>query len=320
MINKTFSRLLGLVAFAGFFASCDEEQTIVAQPNLNKPTMTIDTPATINATEGDVIPFTLTLSKPVGQAFDFFVVYQIQGSSADEGDSSINADLGNTTFQKRFVVPPFVTTFSGEIQISADLNPEESEVLVLSIGDTRTTAVIFTPVITKINITNIGGDMTLIVDWDKEFNLFGADYTLCNLGYDVDVLVFDAAGDLFGGGAQTGDCPEELAISVADYPNGTYDIAAYLYDEADVSTAGISPALDFPVTITYQRPGSWTLDQEQTFVQTAGFTSDDPDDTLIYLLTLEVNNGVFTLKNDATTIAQGKQAFKAKKLNLARKK
>ncbi|HLA55226.1 MAG TPA: hypothetical protein VK623_03940 [Flavobacterium sp.] len=331
MINKIFSRLLGLVALAGLFASCSDDQDVAAIVDQNKPTMTINVAPTFNTVESDTIHFSLTLSKPVGHSFTFYAVYQIQGSTADGTDSDVNSALGNTTFQKPFTVPAFVTTFEGEIIISEDYAYEENETLLITLGDSRTNAVIFTPVTTTVNISNVvSNSLDLTFDWNQSFKAAAngdptlVDFTLCDLAYDVDILVFDGNGDAFGAGAQTGDCPEVLSMSTADYPDGTYVIGAYLYSTGDDmfpdfpgSTVDVS-GINFPIPfkITYSRGGSQNLATEHTFTQEAGLTSADAPDTLIYLMTVVVENGVFTIMNDTETIASGRAALQARKLHL----
>jgi len=162
-----------------------------------------------------------------------------------------------------------------------------------------------------INMTianSVSPALSLTFDWEKTFTFDGIEYSFCDLLYDVDILVYDADGNMFGAGAQTGDCPEHLDMDFNDYPDGVYTINAYLYDDGpdDIASAGISPAIDIPINVYYSRQGSETLGQEGSFVQTAGFTTDSPVGTEIYVATVTVAGGIFTISNNGTPIASGR--------------
>lgn len=336
-MKKNIVKFFSLLIATTFFVSCDESGDDVAPiVNVAKPTMTIDIPTAITVSEGDVIPFTLNLSAPVGEAFSFFIVMQT-GSTAGALDSDVENTTVNTTFQKVITVPPFVTTYSGVINIYTDDLAEPTENLILSIGDSRTTAVTFVPSILNVTILNtVSDELKLDFFFDRTFTgSNGYTNTICNFSkgtpstpaaerYDVDFIVYDANfNDLSVFDAQTGSCNESLTMKLSDYADGLYHITAYLYTNADLDTAILSSPLvsngDFniPITVDYLRAGSinkGTYTQEAVNFLTAA--SPVGSEYQVVDILISTVNGVrkFTIQDTQGNIsASGKAALKAKK-------
>lgn len=333
MKKNNFIKAIGILSLITFLGSCSKDP-IAPIVDANAPTMTISLP-TNNATvpEGSSVTFVLTLARPLGKDFDFFVVYD-KSSTASADDSSITDPYASLQFQKKFVVPAFSTTFTGTIDISKDVLAEGTEKLVLQIGDTRTSAVIFTPAILTTNITNVVKDqLDLKFNFNKTFGTATYSNTLCNVTsgltpvgqpshvYDVDFIVYDnATGNpvSYPGatGAQTAACTEALTMKLADYPNGTYDITAYLYGNADLDLAYLGfPVLglqqfDIPITVDYSRSGviNGTYTQEGSNY----FNSNTPVDTENYVCSVVIAGvgatRTFTIQNSVGVVtASGKK-------------
>ncbi|HLF52765.1 hypothetical protein [Flavobacterium sp.] len=302
-------------------SSCDDGDDVTPIVDLNKPTMTIDLASAITVAEGTEIPVTFNLSAPVGQDFSVFVVL-LPGSTADNLDSDIENPYPNTAFQKAITIPAFTTSFTTTIVINEDDAIEGVEHLLLSVGDTRTTAVLFEPTILDVTITNVVSDvLNLVLNFDKSFTSSGTTYTLCDIGYDMDFYVLDSTfTDMGIYGAATGNCPEELDLDITTLADGTYYIFYDIYDDAGLAGAPHTP-FAVPITVDYVRSGGIA---PGTFAQEAAFAPMSTDGSgSDYVITIEIANGVVTLKNSVPeVIASGRTANKVKaaiekaKLNL----
>lgn len=326
MKNKIFS-LLGLFLVGGLVTSCDNDQDVSPIISVNKPTMTIDFPTAITVNEGDEIPYTITLSQPVGQEFKVYVVVDQQNSTADGLDSDIDAASVNTAFEKVITFPAFTTTLSGVITINEDELAEPNEILRVVFGETRTSAVNFVPVVSNITIKNVISDeLVLDFHYDKTFTgTSGFSSTLCKLSggspaspYDVDFLLLDSSyGDTGNLTAQTASCTESMVID-SSIPLGLYHVISNLFADGGLSQIMASSAIgveDFniPITVDYLRAGSIN---KGTFTQETAnwFTSATPvgDSQLVVDVIVSEVNGVrkFTIQStDATTpvvVATGK--------------
>ena len=332
-MKKNIINITGLFGLALMFFACDSSQDVTPIAEVSKPAMTIAFPTAVTVNEGDLIPFTLTLSAPVGKDFDVYVVMNQQTSTAGNLDSDVDAATVNTTYQRKFTFPAFSTTYSDFIEIYNDDLKEGNEILGLFIGDTRTTAVTFTPVVSNITIKNVVKDeLTLDFHFDKTFyGENGYSNSLCKLKsslsndpYDVDFIVYDSTfspvsypGAL---GAQTGACTESLTMKLANYPDGLYHITAYLYTNADLDFAMLSfpligsPQFDIPITVDYLRSGSidkgtYTQEAVNYFNSNTGVGSENP----VVDVLISTVGGVrkFTVQDTAGNIsASGKSALK----------
>ncbi|TRW90558.1 hypothetical protein [Flavobacterium sp. GT3R68] len=321
-------------------SSCDQGEDIAPIVDLNKPTMTITADAAVTVDEGAIIPVTFTLSAPVGEEFRVYIMLE-QSSTANGLDSDVKEAYQNNAFQKTIKIPPFVTTFTTFIEIKEDVDAEALEHLIVTIGDTRTTAVIFEPKTIDVSINNVVAN-ALVLDFhfDKTFGVNGYSNTLCNIvsdpnvtgtadKYDIDFIVYDENGVAVNNpgatGAQTGACTESLTFKLADYADGRYDIYEYLYGNASLDLAGLTfPLLglaqfDIPITVDYSRSGS--INGVYTQESANFFNSNTPVDTENYVMSVVIAtdaNGVrtFTIQNGAGIVsATGKQVKKSGHIN-----
>lgn len=340
MKNKIVT-LLSLFIITSAFISCDNGEDVSGVVQINKPTMTIDFPTAITVTEGTTIPVTFNLSAPVGREFNVYIVMDQPNSTANGDDSDLAEQTVNTTYQKLITIPPFVTSFSDIIEINEDDLTEGDEILKVSIGDTRTSAVNFQSVVSTITIKNVVAD-ELVLDFNTNKTFSGSNgysNTLCAIkdvngdGYDIDYLLWDDSfSDTGNTDAQTGSCIESMTIKLSDLPDGLYHVIAALYTNAGLDQAiGEFPLIaagDFPipVTVDYLRSGSIN---KGSFVQDASnqFTASTPEGALTQVVDVLIStvNGVrkFTVQSTDVTnpviAASGKMSNKAKYISKHKK-
>lgn len=332
-MNNKFLRFLGVAAILSLSVSCDKEEDVDSIVQVHKPNMTISVASVTNAVEGDIVPFTLTFDEPVGRDFNLYIL-RLNGSTASDLDSSVSELYPNTAYQQVVAIPAGTTTFIGGIEIELDDLKEDTEQLLLTIGDTRTYDVNFTPVDITINIENVvSEELKLDFHFNRTFSgSNGFSSSLCEIEsalsattYDVDFIVYDSMGNDLGVlDAQTGNCEESLTMNINDYADGIYDITAYLFTNADLDLAEIAfplvdvPEFMIPITVDYMRSGAFKGLYTQEVANQ--FTSNSPVDSENYVMSVEVYtdavDGVrkFRILNSAGSVsAEGKVAKKTYK-------
>ena len=332
-MNNKFLRFLGVAAILSLSVSCDKEEDVDSIVQVHKPNMTISVASVTNAVEGDIVPFTLTFDEPVGRDFNLYIL-RLNGSTASDLDSSVSELYPNTAYQQVVAIPAGTTTFIGGIEIELDDLKEDTEQLLLTIGDTRTYDVNFTPVDITINIDNVvSEELKLDFHFNRTFSgSNGFSSSLCDIesglsatNYDIDFIVYDSMGNDLGiGDAQTTNCEESLTMNINDYANGIYDITAYLFTNADLDLAEIAfplvdvPEFMIPITVDYFRSGAFKGLYTQEVANQ--FTSNSPVGSENYVMSVEVYtdaaDGVrkFRILNSAGSVsAEGKVAKKTYK-------
>lgn len=321
-MKKNILKLLSVFTLIVGFSSCQDDET-----DYVSGTQPIVTAATTSYTvnEGDVVSVTLTSNVASSRPMNFKLDV-VSGTAVDVEDFEVNAavaDFSNGWGDDGYFItfPANTTSYTFTITTLADEELEDVENVRIRMSTTATMIGKVDPAseFIDININNVASNtLNLTFDWDKSFDYAGTNYSLCEIEYDVDILVLDADfNDLGIADAQTGDCPEHLSMSLADYEDGTYYLVGYLYENQGLDGLGLA-SFDIPMNISYSRGGSSTLNDENTFV--APFmTSDSVNDDFEIVASVVVENGIFTIKNaDDVTIASGKQsnikqAFKNKR-------
>ena len=325
MMKKINILALSLLLGNFFLVSCDDETDFAST---DKPVVSIVT-TTYAVAEGEEVMITLTSDKPSHVDMDF----KIDLVSEDENvvlyeDFEVDGDeagpvegFGADGYLVHF--PANTTTFSFKVKTLIDDQLETPEVLKLRVSPENNMAgLIDANNVVSITITNKGSDFVgFTFSWEKSFDFGGATYSLCDLGYDNDFLLFADSGSFIDYIAATADCPEMGEVDVNDLGAGTYHILQNVYGDGGVPGAAISPAFSIPVTVDFSRAGS-TLNG--TYVQDAAnavdsdFPFDEAGDFLVYLVSFTVDaNGVVTLYDDTTsaTIGVGKSSLPKFKMN-----
>ncbi len=326
MKNKSFYKVFCLVVITALIVSCSYDQKVDAVVQVAKPTMTIAIAPTATVNEGGSLPFTLTLSSPVSEEFNVFIMLDGQKSTADKFDSDVSSSTSSAAIQKVVTIAPFQTVYNGTINIASDDLAEPTEILSLIIGESRTTAVNFLPATTQISITNIVADeLKLSFNFNRTFSApNGYTNSLCALvspvatpatGYDVDFIVYKdpSTTPLPVYDAQTSACTEKLTMKLANFTNGLYHIKANLYTNGDLDTVSLInsiPQFNIPITVDYLRSGSinagtYTQEASNFFTSATAVGSENP----VVDVLISTVGGVrkFTIKNTAGVVsASGK--------------
>lgn len=312
-MNRFYKKYLNigfLSLFAGLvlFSCSDDETDYVSNA---KPVITAST-TTFTVDEGNNV--TITLTSNVASSFPMQIKLDVLSDSEDDVSIpgtpvGIGEGLGVDGYLITF--PANATTFTFNIGAVLDEEFEETENVKIRMSSTGTMYGAINPASEYINLTinNVASNtLNLTFDWEQNFEFGGDAYSLCDLAYDVDIIVLDEDGnDLNVADAQTGDCPEHLTMNLEDYPDGTYLLAGLLWDNAGIAGVGI-PEFNIPMTISYQRGGSETLETESSFT-TPFLTSESANEEFILVAIVTIENGVFTIQDaDENTIAQGRQA------------
>lgn len=308
---KNINKFLALFMLAATFASCGEDD-VDPVLQIDKPTMTFDMQDSYTVPEGTDIPYTINLSAPVSEPFSvYLMVYPDKGSTiVPEDISNFDAVTFHNIQQKQITIPAYATSFSGTINIAANDLPNDTKVAVVTMGDSRTSVVNFTPKDVTINITNTTNqNLVMTVDWRTTFSVGGTDYDTEDM--DFDAYVFDANSfALMTQEGATGNVPETVVFE--DYPTGQYIVVIGLY----ASDINLATPRKIPVTATFSKPGIFANEGSVTMPVATQFTTSETDEdgndlreiafvdvlnntdgTVTYTISDAALNPVFTGKN-----------------------
>ena len=283
--------------------SCDKDDATGASstPATKNVNGVITTPSntTINVTEEDegVYTYSVTLDKP--QVVDIHVhVKQISGS----------ATFGEDYEASDIIIPAYATTATGTLKIKNDCTIEGVENFTLQIGDIRTSNATIPSKTVSFSISNtLSNDLDLTFNFDQDFKIGKDEYSLCEVGYDLDYYLLDADFNDTGiYDAATSNCTEHLVMKANELADGTYYIYYDIYNNAGLPTVYHNP-MDIVTTVEYERCGGIdhaTFTQEEDFVPRS-IQSSGSD----FVITVKLQNGKFTLENsESVVLATGKMA------------
>ena len=319
MKNNNIIKILWLFVIVASFSSCTPNKDESFASVTDKPRVSLPV-TSYSVTEGDDVQVTLVADHPYKYSMDFNLEVLSGGTANDVDDFAVDLDptvLGNDPWNgiQGYLMsfPANTSTYTFSISSILDGLAEGTENVTFKIhmsgnhnGVLATESTTFTVAIAN----KVQDKLNLVFDWDKSFDFGGTPYTLCDIAYDNDFYVVSGASIVAQ--AATADCPETLDMDINDYADGDYDIYQNLYDTAGLEGAGITPAFSIPVNVHYNRPGSATL--TGTYVQSATYAVDsnavsDPGfANPIYVVSVHVAGGVFTLFDDNGNIASGRAA------------
>ncbi|WP_310555901.1 hypothetical protein [Flavobacterium sp.] len=325
-MNKFKKITLLTISLAGMFASCEkiDDNTggsaarfvpgVVGAVNWSFPTV-----QSVNEVDKGVYTFTVTIDKPQSVPVGINIE-QIAGNATKDDDFE---------FATLITIPAFATSVTSSVKILDDCTVEGVEDFTLRISDLKTSNASIPSKEIKFTINNnlspLATTLDLEFDYNKSFILLGNSYTLCGVAYDMDFYILDAAfADTGIYDAAASGCPEKVSLST-DPTSATYlaDGVYYVFYDtfekgnmnggANTTTDDVNDfyhePFDIPVTVHYERCGG--IDPG-TYVQAAAFVHRSvtpgtlqfdlalPNPT--YVVTIEVNAGVFTLKNNTSEV------------------
>lgn len=326
----------GILLSALFLGSCNDDDTNFVTNAGLKPVVTLVADDSYTIAEGDSIALTLTLDHPI--AYPVQVKIDLINENGEQimanSDYSIDGALSSVSdgfgVDGYYVtVPANTTSYTFYFHASKDDAFEVNETYMFEASITGTLTGVIDDASSRFSVTIlpvVQDELRLTFDWNADVKMTDSagaveETTLCDLGYDVDFILYDADfNQVDNFDSQTADCPEHLNFNFTDFADGTYFITAYLWDDAGVVDQNMTPEVSFPIRVSYVRGGSETLgDDGGTFVRN-GFTSATTPGTEIYVMTVVIANGTYTILDDATTIASGRQAFAGKAKHIAHKK
>lgn len=264
------------------------------------PYLNVDGVSTFN--EGGVdreVKFSVVLSEP--QPVDIYVtVSAVAGGTAEEG---VDYD-----YDHEILIPKWSSSAEGTVIIYGDGDVEGVETFELSVGVQNDANIDLAYKTLSFVITDYG-DLNL--EFDFCTTIPGYPVTICDIGYDADFIVVDANGDdVSGYQAATGAAPESMVLSLADLADGEYTIIEYIYDDATLSTIGL-PTFNIPVIVNYSRDNSTfggSFVQDTADQINSDFGSDPGWTTPIYVATLTVENGLFTISKNGSVLGTGRMS------------
>lgn len=314
-MKKNKINIFALIAlFAGsiFVTSCNNDDATddsvievndgSASVSAVSPYLNVNSTSTFN--EGGIdktIEFAVNLVK--AQPVDTYVTVSfVEGTATEDVDFE---------YDHQVHIPAWSTSGIGTVHIIGDSEDEATEYFTLKVGSEFDANISVASTNLVFEITDFG-DLALEFDWNQ--TIPGYPFTLCDIGYDVDMYIIDSNGDdITGYGAATSACPESYTISLGDVEDGEYTIYMNVYDDATLSSAGISPAFDIPLTINYSRnnssfSGSLVQDASDAIDSDFGNTPNY-DQEFIYVATLTIENGIFTFSKNGQFVAAGKNSL-----------
>ncbi|MEW5675021.1 hypothetical protein ABGT15_01760 [Flavobacterium enshiense] len=307
--------------------SCNDDDDKTLE-RTKKAVVTADQ-TTFTVKEGATAHIVLNVDNPLAYKMDFKLELQSVSTGVEDEDYTVpGTDHSDITWGAepgyKIEFPAFASTHTIDVKTLVDYPlVDGNKTLVFKLISAGNGLGLVQPTSELITI-NIEDDsrssvLGLDFDFDAPFDFGGSTYTTCQIGYDIDIIVYDEAGNdlgIFDG--QTGACPEHISVDMATWEDGTYIFKAYVYDNLGLPGL-ITPAYNIPVNVTYDRPDS-TL--SGVFNQNASnyLTTSSANGDEAYVMSVKIENANFTIIDGSTEVATGKLAnFKhTKKSNKVR--
>jgi len=290
-MNKIYRLLLILVVVSFGFTSCDDED-FTGHSSLvpTSPTISISAPSSITIDEQDTT-FSWTVTMSEAQIVDVAIYVTVaEGTTATEHD---DFDIENSN--SRVYIPAGSTTGTAMVTLYADDDTrEETEMLMIQIGDSRTANASITPTTVAITINNTPDfapleTVTLTAVWDNGDETAVGESFCSSFDVDVLFLVEDFSGYHPDFSMATGSCPE---VGDLDWADGHYWVTTNLYGSVDLGEF----ATDIPVSLQltrYNNDGS--VASSSTVLIDEQLHSDDDGSSLYLVGYITVTNGVYEL-------------------------
>lgn len=242
------------------------------------------------------------------QPVDVHVRVSFESGTATEGE--------DFDYDTEVVIPAWSLSGTGKITILGDTEDESMETFTLKIGSVYDANIDLADTTVSFEITDFG-DLNISFAWDTVIP--GFTLGLCDIGYDVDVLILDSNGNQAASqvwAAATGDCPETLTLNMSENEDeglvdGIYTLVFNVYDDGTLASNAL-PVFDIPMTVTYSRDNSTfagTFVQDAVNVVDSDFgNTPDYGDINNYIATLKVENGIYTFSKNGSFQASGRMS------------
>jgi hypothetical protein len=338
MKNMTNYFKIAVFTFFGLsIVSCNKDIDEPSYPGVNqdKPMVTLtwdqlsiaekDDPSTPSVDESQIM-FTLTSDRLFNEDLRFMLALDTDNSTGSFDDVEFSSNNPGTDYLDvesqfsnygypsaiTFVLP--ANTMSAQVNLSAILDDlvEGSENLKFKFYSAGSYKAQVPDGAQNFEVTiapKSSNTVEFTFSWDQTFDFGGTAYSLCEIAYDNDYLLFDSGFGFVEYAGASSDCPETYSMDLTALADGDYYIYQNLYDNAGLDGAGLT-TFSIPTTVDYYRGGSATL--AGTFVQNAAdaFDSDSASGGYAYVVTVNINNDVVTLTDDngPTVVASGRFA------------
>ena len=252
--------ILAVLTLTTLFVGCAEPE-LTGQSNLEvgtgiKVTLTTDFASPVSIIEGDnKYNFTITLDKT--QPVDVVVkINQIDGT----------ASSSDYTVDKSITIPAYTLSASAELKILKDDLHEETETLVLQVGDNTISNASIAPVSVTFNIQNYTeGSLITSLQWNTSIDLKDIEGNSISATDAADLKLLITPLDY-----NTSEALEKIDESIdkfesfemlASYPDGTYLVVA---EAVSFLNLGAQGNFDLDLTVKFNQSGVYN-DKEFSF-------------------------------------------------------
>ncbi len=284
--NKNIFFPIVVFALSGaFITGCeDDDNTGYSTLKPASPTITLAKSFADKVTlveQDSTFEYTLTLSEP--QLVDIQVNVAQIGGTASSDDYSMTEAL---------YFAAGATSAKGKIKIVADALIEDTETLMIQVGDNQTANATFTPVTLEFEIANeISDDLDINLSWDTDVaTAIGLDLSPTE-AVDMRLLITDMDGNIIDGA--DGASFESYTLAAADYPDGDYIVAADIY--ATINAGDFNAVLTIDLGLSFDQIGKINGD---SYDFEAVMTNENPCDSY------RTNLGVITKTGNTYTFTK----------------
>jgi hypothetical protein len=323
IVNYKYS-ILALFSLSMVFIACNDDVEDLGKKE--KPVLTANGPTDITVSEGNDAILKFKLNKAINEPIQYRLVIINEGSSATDQDDYVipgcrSNDPDCVAIEENggpvgyiFEIPAYTTEYDVNIAAIFDDFAEAPETLKLKVISNRTLLGVVDELYYTININNsTTNDLSIRLNWSGTFMSGGNEIDNCDL--DMDLELYDSNLNIIADSYN--NCPESIIIDTATAANGTYYLAASLWD-----TFGYLENVNIPASITFIKQGTafnTTLDISSSFpMQAGGLNNGNSNAAVIY--TIIKNGTTYTITDsNNTTVFQGRYGNLNKKGKSKRK-
>lgn len=315
--------ILSLLVLSIVCTGCNEEENLGKK---EKPELTANGDTSITVSEGTDAVLRFKLSKAINKPVQYRLVMLEESSATDQDDYVIPGCRSNdpdcVAIEENggpvgyiFEIPAYTTEYSVNVATLFDDFGEADEHLKLKVISNRTLLGTVNDLFFDITIQNsVSDDLSIRLNWNGTFT--SGENQIDNCDLDLDLELYDASLNIIDDSYS--NCPESIVINTATTPNGTYYLAASLWD-----TFGYAENINIPAKITFLKQGTAfnnTLDISSYFpMQAGGLANGNSDAVVVY--TIVKNGTTYTITDvNNTAVFQGKYNNLIKKIISKKKK